>query len=170
VAEEATKHPLPNRRQLRVKIMQAIYAVFSSGNSAHEVFGHLLEATYKPFREAGKTDEAVREDAEFIHQLYYGTLKEQQEMELLITQKLEKWDLKRVALIDRILILMGLYELLQFPEIPIKVSINEYIEIAKNFSTEKSSQFVNGVLDAIQRELKAENKIKKVGRGLLENS
>jgi len=94
----------------------------------------------------------------------------QQEMELLITQKLEKWDLKRVALIDRILILMGLYELLQFPEIPIKVSINEYIEIAKNFSTEKSSQFVNGVLDAIQRELKAENKIKKVGRGLLENS
>ena len=86
-----------------------------------------------------------------------------------MAQKLEKWDLQRTALIDRILIIMGIYELLHFAEVPIKVSINEYIEIAKTYSTDKSAVFVNGVLDAIQRELRAEQKIRIVGRGLIEN-
>lgn len=150
--------------------MQAIYATITSENSPHEVFGHLLDDSYKNIKKAGKADEAIMEDANFLHQLFYGTLKHQAEMEEMMTTKLEKWDIRRVALVDRVLILMGLFEMLHFAEIPVKVSINEYIEIAKVYSTEKSSQFVNGVLDAIHKELATEQKIRKVGRGLLENS
>jgi len=82
----------------------------------------------------------------------------------LIKPKLKNWDAERVANIDLILLKMGVAELLYFPTIPTKVTINEYIEIAKHYSTPQSGQFVNGVLDNLLKELVAANKIRKIER------
>ncbi len=82
----------------------------------------------------------------------------------LIEPKLNNWDKERVALIDLLLLRMGVCEFLYFPTIPTKVTINEYIDIAKQYSTPQSGQFVNGVLDNILKEQVKENKIKKVDR------
>jgi N utilization substance protein B len=82
----------------------------------------------------------------------------------LIKPKLKNWDAERVAIIDLILLKMGVAELLYFPTIPTKVTINEYIEIAKNYSTPQSGQFVNGVLDNLLKELVSANKIRKIER------
>jgi N utilization substance protein B len=84
----------------------------------------------------------------------------------LIRPKLVNWEAERVAVIDLILLRMGLCELLYFPTIPTKVTINEYIDLAKMYSTPQSGQFVNGVLDNLLKELSNEGKIRKQERGL----
>jgi N utilization substance protein B len=83
--------------------------------------------------------------------------------------KLQNWDIERVALTDRVLLIMALAELIHFPSIPIKVTINEFIEISKTFSTPKSKKFVNGILDRLSAELVKSGIIRKSGRGLLDN-
>ena len=80
----------------------------------------------------------------------------------LIRPKLKNWDSDRIALIDMVLLKMGISELLYFETIPTKVTINEYIDIAKDYSTQQSGQFVNGILDSIHKELISQNKIQKV--------
>ena len=87
----------------------------------------------------------------------------------LIRDKLKHWDYKRVAVIDRILLQIALVEFLYFEDIPPKVTIDEIIEISKDYSTDKSSQFINGILDALLKQLDEEKKIKKTGRGLISN-
>jgi N utilization substance protein B len=84
----------------------------------------------------------------------------------LIRPKLVNWEAERVAIIDLILLRMGVCELLYFPTIPTKVTINEYIDLAKMYSTPQSGQFVNGVLDNLLKELSNEGKIRKQERGL----
>ena len=79
----------------------------------------------------------------------------------LIDPKLVNWDADRVAIIDLILLHLGICELLYFPTIPVKVTINEYIDLAKEYSTLQSGQFVNGLLDNVHKELLQENKIQK---------
>jgi N utilization substance protein B len=81
--------------------------------------------------------------------------------------KTPNWDADRIAEIDTIILKMAICEFLKFPSIPIKVTINEYLEIAKEYSTPKSSIFINGILDNLVKEFQAENKIKKTGRGLM---
>ena len=78
--------------------------------------------------------------------------------------------MKRIALMDKLLLRIGITELLYFPDIPPKVSINEVIEIAKNYSTSNSGKFINGILDAILTELKNTGKLNKTGRGLIEET
>jgi N utilization substance protein B len=85
----------------------------------------------------------------------------------LIHKHTDNWELDRIALMDIILMKMALTEGREFPEIPVKVTLNEYIEISKYYSTPKSNTFINGVLDKLFEELKASGKIKKVGRGLI---
>ncbi|MEZ5054558.1 MAG: transcription antitermination factor NusB [Chitinophagales bacterium] len=85
----------------------------------------------------------------------------------IITPKLKNWEADRLAVIDVILIRMAVAEFLHFPSIPVKVTINEYLDIAKEYSTAKSKDFINGVLDAIMKDLKKNDQIQKVGRGLL---
>ncbi|NBT16883.1 MAG: transcription antitermination factor NusB, partial [Chitinophagia bacterium] len=80
----------------------------------------------------------------------------------LIKPKLKNWDPERIAVLDMIMIRMGVCELLFFETIPTKVTINEYIDIAKSYSTQQSGQFVNGILDSIHKDLVAEGKLKKV--------
>ena len=109
------------------------------------------------------------EDKEFIINLFRKTLLKSDEYEELIVEKLKNWDMERIAVMDILIIKMALVELLEFPSIPIKVTLNEYIELAKLYSTPKSKIFVNGILDKIIGDLKTQKKIKKTGRGLLES-
>lgn len=104
------------------------------------------------------------EKREYAYSLLKTVLQKDDYCMELIKPKLKNWDADRVALIDLILLKMGVAELLYFPTIPTKVTINEYIEIAKNYSTPQSGQFVNGVLDNLLKELTAENKIRKIER------
>lgn len=107
------------------------------------------------------------EDKDFAEELFNATLDNEEEANELISPKLENWDIDRIAVLDMILMKMAVSELLYFKFIPIKVTINEYIEIAKMYSTPKSKDFVNGVLDKLMKELKDSGKIQKAGRGLL---
>lgn len=108
------------------------------------------------------------EDWEFARDLFRKTITNNSVYLELIEKKTEKWDSDRIAATDLILMKMALCEMLDFSSIPIKVTINEYLEISKLYSTPKSNSFLNGVLDKIKNELKAENKILKQGRGLVE--
>jgi transcription antitermination factor NusB len=78
------------------------------------------------------------------------------------------WETERIAHLDRVLLQLAITEFLDFPEIPPKVTINEAIEIAKKYSTERSSTFINGILDAVLNELRTTNRLHKTGRGLLD--
>jgi N utilization substance protein B len=104
------------------------------------------------------------EKREYAFSLLKTVLQKDEHLMELIKPKLKNWDAERVAIIDLILLKMGISELLYFPTIPTKVTINEFIEIAKNYSTPQSGQFVNGVLDNLLKELTSENKIRKVER------
>jgi len=107
------------------------------------------------------------EDMEFAKTLLSKTLLQNTALEDEIQGKTPKWDKDRIADIDAILLKMAICELLNFPSIPERVSINEYLEIAKEYSTPKSSIFINGILDKLVKEYKSEGKLKKTGRGLL---
>lgn len=106
-------------------------------------------------------------DEEFVLDLFKNVVEHQDDFSDDIDAKTPNWDNERIANLDLVLIKMALVEFLFFPTIPTKVTINEYLEIAKDYSTEKSSVFINGVLDKLLRQYEKENKIKKVGRGLL---
>ena len=107
------------------------------------------------------------EDMEFAQNLLTKTLLNNTEWEKEIEGKTPNWDKDRIADVDSILLKMAICELLNFSSIPEKVTINEFLEIAKEYSTPKSSIFINGILDKLVKEYKSEGKLKKVGRGLL---
>ena len=107
------------------------------------------------------------QDRAFAKDLFSLVLNNRDRFDELITSKIKNWEIERLAAIDRILIQMALAEILDMPTIPIKVSLNEYIELSKYFSTPKSKVFINGILDNLVAELKAGGKIKKQGRGLM---
>ncbi|NME69383.1 transcription antitermination factor NusB [Flammeovirga aprica] len=109
------------------------------------------------------------EDKEFFEDLYTYTLNQEESFKGIIESKSKKWAVDRIAKVDGILINMALAEMLNFRNIPVKVTINEFIEISKQYSTPKSWQFINGMLDSISEELQNEGKIKKSGKGLLDN-
>jgi N utilization substance protein B len=108
------------------------------------------------------------EDREFIVNLFEETIRHDDEYQLLITNKTQNWEPDRIAMIDTLLMKMAIAEFINFASIPVKVTINEYLEISKEFSTPKSNSFINGILDKILFEQKSENKINKTGRGLIE--
>ena len=109
------------------------------------------------------------DDREFAETLYKQALVEDAKMEKLIAGSVQNWDVERVALLDKIILKMALTEMQLFRGIPVKVTINEYIEISKLYSTPKSKQFVNGILDKLAQDLAASGDIRKSGRGLLDN-
>jgi len=85
----------------------------------------------------------------------------------LIEETANNWDLDRIAIMDILVMQLAITEFLEFSSIPTKVTLNEYLDIAKYYSTEKSNIFINGVLDKILSQMKADNKINKTGRGLI---
>lgn len=109
------------------------------------------------------------DDKEFFEELFQNTVNESLKNEKLISDRLKNWDITRVALTDTLILKMAISEMMHCPSIPVKVSINEYVELAKNYSTPKSKEFVNGILDTLSEHLVSEGLIKKSGRGLLDN-
>lgn len=117
-------------------------------------------------------DELARDNSEeqaFVRDLFQGTIRNSAEHEEAIAARSSNWESDRIAMSDMILMKMALTEVLQFDQIPVKVTMNEYIEIAKAYSTPKSKNFVNGVLDKLFLDLRTAGRIHKVGRGLLDS-
>jgi transcription antitermination protein NusB len=109
------------------------------------------------------------DDKSFFKKLFDETIEVEEKYEPLIAQKAQNWDIDRIAATDKIILEMAISEMINFPSIPVKVTINEYIEVAKRYSTPKSKLFINGILDVIATELEASGAIKKSGRGLIDN-
>jgi N utilization substance protein B len=109
------------------------------------------------------------DDRAFFEELYHQTLADDTRYEQIIAGYIQNWDVERVAVIDKIILKMALCEMHIFRSIPVKVTINEYIEISKIYSTPKSKQFINGVLDKLAQELTEKGEIRKSGRGLIDN-
>ncbi|MCB9263292.1 MAG: transcription antitermination factor NusB [Flavobacteriales bacterium] len=118
----------------------------------------------KKARVPSKDDET---DWEFAEQLFDKSVRNTAEFENMIASSAAKWDKDRIAKTDMVLMTMALTEFVDFPYIPIKVTMNEYLELAKEYSTPQSSKFVNGILDKLQKQLKAENRLIKKGRGMV---
>jgi N utilization substance protein B len=125
----------------------------------------LKENSSKILPEKHKDEE---EDLGFVKSLFDLCIQNDSEFMQLIASKTQNWDQDRIALVDLILMKMALCEVIHFPYIPIKVSINEYLELAKLYSTPNSHGFINGILDKVQQELRKESKINKLGRGLVD--
>ena len=107
------------------------------------------------------------DDKKFVVELFRKVVLNHSEFEKEVMDKTPNWDADRIAEIDMILIKMAICEFLKFPSMPTRVTINEYIEISKDYSTEKSSFFINGVLDKILKDFTATKRLNKIGRGLL---
>ena len=107
------------------------------------------------------------DDKEFVKNLFRKTVLNEVELSKEYIDKTPNWDVERIAEIDTIILKMAICELLKFPSIPTKVTINEYLEIAKEYSTPKSSIFINGILDNLVKEFDRDGKLNKAGRGLL---
>jgi len=146
------------RRKLREKVLQVLYAHEMHGAGISEIINDQLRNITKP------------EDRNFCNQLINLVLANREPIEKKIEKRLENWDVARIAVIDLILLRIGVCEILYIEDIPPKVTINEIIEIAKEYSTAKSGKFVNGILDAVLSDIKTEGNLKKAGRGLIENS
>jgi N utilization substance protein B len=122
----------------------------------------LKDAFFDPYKPSAETC------TEFGELLLDKVFNEEKQLMEMIRPALDNWDADRVAMIDMILLKMALTELIIFPTIPPKVTLNEYLEIAKLYSTDKSKEFINGILDNLLKKLREEGKIKKEGRGLMD--
>lgn len=147
---------MSSRREAREHVMQALYA--------HEVGGiqpeHLVQRILR-----NEIDDSSA--LEFAEQLFRETTGQTDELDQIIQKHTENWELDRIAPVDRCLLRMATCELLNFEEIPPKVSIDEAIEIAKKYSTPKSNTFINGVLDSVLMDLQRQGRLQKSGRGLV---
>ncbi|HCX20368.1 MAG: transcription antitermination factor NusB [Flammeovirgaceae bacterium] len=127
------------------------------------------EEELEPPFELKSVSKNAEEDMEFFNVMFDETLAKSSELDALIEKKIKNWDISRVAMTDRIILKMAITEMMQFHSIPTKVTINEFIEISKQYSTPKSKQFVNGILDVLANELTSDGVIRKSGRGLIDN-
>jgi N utilization substance protein B len=107
------------------------------------------------------------EDKDYVKDLFRRTVLNESELAKEFLDKTPNWDSDRIAEIDTIILKMAICEFLKFPSIPVKVTLNEYLELAKEYSTPKSSIFINGILDNLVKELEANKRIVKIGRGLM---
>jgi len=108
------------------------------------------------------------DDVRFMRDLVKKTIQDDEYLTQIIGEKTKNWEADRIAMVDIILMKMALTEILHHSSIPVKVSINEYIDISKDYSTPNSKSFINGVIDKLAVELKSQGKVVKIGRGLME--
>lgn len=146
------------RRLVREKVMQILFANQMNNDSLPLLVDEILH------------DVDTGADHDFANELIDNVLKHVDELDTMIKKRVTNWEMNRIALVDRILLRMGICELLYFPDIPPKVSINEAIEISKEYSTAGSAKFINGILDAILSDEKSSGRLNKKGRGLVEES
>jgi N utilization substance protein B len=126
------------------------------------------EHTLPPLFKDDDEGDDIDEDRQYMLKLFRYSILRSQENEKLIEEQAENWDLERIAIMDIIIMKMALTELMIFPSIPVKVTINEYIEISKSYSSIKSKLFINGILDKLVVKLKIDGRVRKTGRGLME--
>ncbi len=147
------------RRLAREYVLQVLYAYEMTHDPIekiiNDVIGHRLENA---------------NTRSFARELILKTTAHIEELDNLIRGKAQNWEFHRIAILDKLILRMGITEFLYFEDIPPKVTINEAIEIAKRFSTEKSSSFINGILDSVLNDLKRSGRLHKTGRGLLDVS
>ena len=136
------QHP---RRIARESVMQALYAL-ELNNDTPESILDLYAKSYKS-----------PDDIDYMRQLFFCVIENKTWADTIICQCLENWEYERVAIVDKILLRMGVSEIYHIDDVPPKVSISEMVEIAKVFSTEESSSFVNGILDTIYKNFKDKN-------------
>ncbi len=133
----------------------------------------MITKTIKRFNEVAGSDQSLMpmfkdmEDRDFAKDLLRKSVVNHDELRELVKEHSKNWDVDRIAFMDVLIMQLAITEFLFFPSIPTKVSMNEYIELSKFYSTEKSRNFINGVLDKTLKDLKKNGKIKKVGRGLI---
>lgn len=108
------------------------------------------------------------DDKAFVKELFRHTLVHYKEYFDYIGRFTKNWDVERIAFMDNLIMAATMSELINFPSIPVKVTLDEFIEIAKYYSTPGSSTFINGILDKVVEALREEGKIAKSGRGLLD--
>ena len=146
------------RRQIREKVLQVLYAQELSKDPIEKVKKDLLQ------------DLDDKDSFIFAEKLIQYSIDNKQRYDDLIKTTVDNWDIERIALLDFIIIKMCLSEFFYFEEIPPKVSINEAIDLAKDFSTRNSGKFVNGILDSLLNSLVDKGEIKKTGKGLISQS
>ena len=156
-------------------VVQAFEDKFINWNVDREVMQGMVAKTIKTFvnEDPGKNQLIPisadwAEDSRFVQDLFTYTLKNEKHYQEIISERTKNWEADRIALMDTILMKMAICEMMNFPTIPVKVTINEYLELSKDYSTPKSNTFINGILDKILSDLKRTNSIIKTGRGLIE--
>lgn len=162
------------RRLLREAVLKSLYAHEMGNEDVNEV----IQYTLKPFiNDIFKDTDSRGDDAissseaeKFGVSLFLKTIERTEELDNEIAPHLVHWEMDRLATVDKLVLRMAICEMLEFEDIPTKVTINEAIEIAKKYSTGKSGKFVNGILDSSLQKLTSENRIHKMGRGLVEHS
>lgn len=130
--------------------------------------------TIRDFQPGGKVKLSAlykdeEEDRKFSKDLFRKTIIKSDTYQQMIKEQAQNWEMDRIAMVDILLMKMAIAEFLEFPEIPVKVTLNEYIEVSKNFSTPKSNIFINGILDKLVIRFKTEGIMKKTGRGLIDS-
>ncbi len=175
-----------SRRLVREKVLQIIIASELSGVSWGAIFSHIFFRIFNFDTDDNKPEKLLKpqeiieleadipiiwkeEEVEFAQKLIRQVLENASFVDRLIQDNVTNWELNRIALIDRKLIHIAVTELMYIEDVPPKVSINEAIDIAKKYSTEKSGNFINGVLDTLYEKLKKKGKIMKSGRGLIDS-
>ena len=156
------------------EVEQAFDAKYINWYVDNEVLKALVTKTFKNFSSENPHENKLadltpnwREDKIFILELFSHTIRHAEEYEEMIADKTKNWDVERIALMDILIMRMALVEFEHFSTIPVKVTMNEYIELAKSYSSKRSSTFINGVLDKILMEMKEKGRINKHGRGLI---
>ena len=140
-----------------------------------KIIKNLTNRTFKSLKEGDQDIEVAsltpnwEDDRAFFEELYEQTLRHDEEYELLISEKSKNWAADRIASVDNVIMKMAITEMIHFSSIPVKVTINEYVDISKLYSTQKSRQFINGILDVVSQELLKQGLIRKSGRGLMDN-
>lgn len=139
----------------------------------HVILKSLVDKTFKSYNGGAiylqKLSIDWDDDKSFIEKLFGAVLVMPEKFKELIAKNTRNWDVDRLPLTDRVILEMGIAEMVSFPSVPVKVSINEYIELAKEYSTPKSRQFINGILDSIAKSMLESGDIKKSGKGLIDN-
>lgn len=151
---------MAQRREGREVVLQALYAN-EIGKGKWE---DIIKSVIKP---------KLSNDSDifkFAERLFLKIVNNQDEIDEIIQEHLNNWRLGRLNAIDRLLLRIAIAEFLYYEQIPTKVSINEAIEIAKKYSTKKSGNFINGILDSAREQLNNDGRINKKGRGLIESS
>ncbi len=146
------------RRFVREKVLQILYAQEMNKDALQALMDGILSEVSDPA------------EREFADNLVNRVIIHKKSLDEIIKKRVDNWEMNRIALIDKILLRMGICEIIYFSDIPPKVSINESIEIAKLYSTAGSGKFINGILDAVLSELKENGELKKTGRGLVDET